>query len=95
MSSNAGLVEVQERFGRGSGEVREKFVKEWTSYKEGKRTIRETTRNQKLVREHYAGNFDKIQNTKWNSWKYQQVHIISKFPRLQLGEYLMYNICNY
>ena len=28
----------------GSGEVREKFVKEWTSYKEGKRTIRETTR---------------------------------------------------
>ena len=25
MSSNAGLVEVQERFGRGSGEVQEKF----------------------------------------------------------------------
>ena len=31
----------------GSGEVWEKFVKEWTSYKEGKRTIRETTRRKK------------------------------------------------
>ena len=31
----------------GSGEVREKFVKEWTSYKEGKRTIRETARKKK------------------------------------------------
>ena len=28
----------------GSGEVWEKFVKEWTSSKEGKRTIRQKTR---------------------------------------------------
>ena len=35
----------------GSGEVREKFVKEWTSYKEGKRTIRETTRKKERKKE--------------------------------------------
>ena len=34
----------------GSGEVWEKFVKEWTSYKEGKRTIRETTRKKEEER---------------------------------------------
>ena len=34
----------------GSGEVREKFVKEWTSYKEGKRTIRETAYGKKKER---------------------------------------------
>ena len=35
----------------GSGEVREKFVKEWTSYKEGKRTIRETTGRRRRKKE--------------------------------------------
>ena len=46
--------EVQERFRRGFREVRKMFVdvrerqrKEWTSYKGGNRTIRETTYGKK------------------------------------------------